>query len=134
MAGTGALKHTWSTSIKNDSGTAVVNEAAVVITGDDEVNFSESLPVAADKIEIPIAVTVAKIKSAYVTSSQAATIYTNSDTGAGGQVIELEANKSVAWHDGMESACPFTPDITTVFVKNNGAAVAVIKGGFLLSK
>ena len=139
MATVPNLKHTWSTTIKNDAGAAVVADPPLVITADAEVNFCVQIP-AGETAEIDCAVDITKIKSAFVSCTQAADVFTNSSDGTGGQHIALvppagaTVPTSVSWHVGMIAANPFTPTITKFFVKNNGAVLATARGGFLLQE
>jgi hypothetical protein len=138
MATTPNVKHTWSTTIKNDSGAAVVADPPIVITADAEVNFSVLIPVG-ETAEVDAAVDVTKIKSAFVTCTQSADVYTNDSTGSTGQHIVLTVGgaapvPSVYWHTGMITDCPFTPTITKFFIKNNGSVAATARGGFLLQE
>ncbi len=126
-----SLKHTWSTQIKNDAGAAVTTDAPLVILGEAEVNFYVEVAASGTE-EIDVAVTVADIQSGFLSSDKAVTIDTNASNGAGGQEIELTANKAFAWNTQMTFANPFTPNITKIFVHNNGATTAKVRGGFLV--
>jgi len=133
MAVTPNVKHTWTTSIKNDSGTAVVADPPLVITADAEVNWAVQVP-AGEVAEVDAPITVANIKSAFITSNQPVTVDTNATDGTGGQVIPIAAGKSVAWNNQMTTVCPFTPDITKFFIHNTGTALATVRGGFLVQE
>lgn len=134
MAVSPNLKQTWQTSIKNDSGAAVVADPPLVITYKDEVNFCVIIP-PTETAEIDKAVTVANIQSAFITGNQPCDVYTNSADGTGGQHLVLDPNgnpkvPSIFWHVGMGTPNPFTPDITKFYVKNNGTANAVVRASF----
>jgi hypothetical protein len=80
---------------------------------------------------VDITITVAKIISGFVNQTTAGTLYTNSSTGSGGQIITLTANTSLAWNNTMITANPFTPNITKFYANNPGGTAAVCRGGFL---
>jgi hypothetical protein len=134
MATTPNLKHVWATTIKNDSGAAVVADPPLVVIFNAEENFCVQIP-AGETAEIDCAVDVTKIKSAFITCTQSADVYTNDGTGSTGQHIVLVVGgaspvPSVYWHNGMITANPFTPAITKFFIKNNGTVAATARGGF----
>lgn len=128
------LKHTWQTSIKNDSGAAVMADAPLIIQGNAEVNGSEVVTAGASNVEIDCTVTVAKIVSGFISSTQDVTVHTNATDGTGGQTIALTANKALAWNNASPGmgACPFTPNITKFYVNNAGSKDATVRFGFLL--
>ena len=128
---TSNLKHTWNTSIKNDSGSSVMADPPLVIVGDAEVNFS-TIVAAGETAEIDAPVTVANIQSGFLTSTKDVTIKTNAVDAAGGQTLVVPAGKSVAWNNTQSTANPFTPNITKFFIHNAGAVAATVRGGFLL--
>ena len=127
------VKHTWSTSIKNDSGSAVVADPPLVITGDAEVNFAVQVP-AGETAEVDAAITVADILSGFITGNQNIQVSTNASDGSGGQVLTIAAGKTLSWNNQQGTVSPFTPNITKFFIKNNGAALATVRGGFLLQE
>jgi len=134
MALTPSIKHTWTKSIKNDSGAAVVADPPLVVIGTAEHNFEVQVP-AGETDEIDMPVTVSKIVSAFVSSTQPGTISTNAADGTGGQVITFTApTKAVTWNNTEITACPFTPNITKFFCHNTGTTTATFRGGFLLSE
>src|SRR5689334_21758292 len=126
------IKHTCTFAVKNDSGAAVTPNPPLVITGDAEANFAQVLNAGETNVEVDITVTAGKILSGFVNSTQACTMYTNSTTGSGGQVITLQANVSVSWNNSMATPCPFTPTITKFFLNNPSGTTATERGGFLL--
>lgn len=129
MAITGNLKHTWSTSIKNDSGAAVVADPPVIVPFDDESNGSVKIPTG-ETAEVDVIVDVSTIQSAFITSDKDVTVKTNAVDAAGGQTIEILAGKSANWNVFMSTANPFTPDITKMFIHNASGAVATVRWGF----
>ena len=127
------LKHTWSTSVKNDSGAAVLADPPTVIIGDREANFAVSVN-PGQTVEVDADITVLKIVSGFVSSDQAVTVNTNAADGSTGQSIALAAAKAFSWNNatpGMGSN-PFTPNITKFYCINAGAKIANVRGGFLI--
>lgn len=133
MATAPNVKHTWTLSIKNDSGAAVVADPPLIITADAEVNFAVQIP-AGETAEIDAPITVANIKSCFLSTSQAGTLNTNASDGSGGQTMALVASRAVTWNDTLGTACPFTPNITKFFITNSGSVVMNCRGGFLLQE
>jgi hypothetical protein len=128
---TSNLKHTWSTSIKNDSGTAVLADPPLVIVGDAESNFS-TIVAAGETAEVDIPITVANIQSGFITATKDVTVKTNAADASGGQTIVVPAGKSVAWNNTQTTVNPFTPNITKFFIHNAGSLASTVRGGFLL--
>jgi len=126
-----ALKHTWTTQIKNDAGAAVTTDLPVVIQGEAEINFYVECAASGTQ-QIDVAVDVSEIKSAFISSDKDVEIDTNATNGAGGQTITLAANKAFAWNNQMTFVNPFTPDITAIYVHNAGLTTAKVRGGFLV--
>lgn len=65
-----------------------------------------------------------QLKLVYIASDLPLVIETNSNTGAGGQVINLEANKPLLWYDGCGLPNPFTADVTALYLTNVNASTA----------
>src|SRR6266478_5253179 len=114
------LKHTWTTNIKNDSGTAVVADAALIVPGNAESNFSVLVDSSATE-EVDLIVPVAAIQSGFITCTKAPmTIHTNAADGTGGQTIVLTVGRTFSWNNQQATTNPFTPDITKFFITNTG--------------
>ena len=133
MSITPNVKHTWTTSIKNDSGSAVVSDPPLVLTADAEENFAVQIP-PGETAEVDIAITVDDIVSAFIAADHDVAVSTNAADHSGGQLINVPANQSVSWHNQMKTTNPFTPDITKLFIHNAGTAIAKVRGGFLLQE
>jgi hypothetical protein len=131
MAGTALLKHTWKTTITNDTGAATLGDS-VVIVGSNEFNEKITVP-AGGTAEIDCgSLAYAKMKSLFLVMDQPGEINTNAADATGGQTIALEANKAVAWNSGMPMANPITANITKIFVTNSSSKDATFRAGFLL--
>lgn len=128
---TSNVKHTWTLTIKNDSGAAVIADPPLVITGDAEVNAS-TIVNPSETAEVDVAVTVSKIVSGFINTTQNATVNTNAADATGGQSFSMVAGKSVAWNNSMTGSNPFTPNITKFYVINAGTKALTFRAGFLL--
>ena len=129
-----SLKHTWTTTIKNDAGGAVTSDNPLVLTGESETNFYVDVA-ATSVVIVEVAVDVSNIISGFLTSDKDITIFTNDATGATGQTITLLANKAFAWNNTMTFTNPFTVDITKFYCDNDpGATLAKVRGGFLTNQ
>lgn len=124
-------KHTYSLSVRNDSGGTVV-ASTTTYEDDSESNFAETAT-AGDTLEIDLPVDVSKIVSFYVYSDKALTLNTNSNLSPD-QTFALEAKKPLWWNTDANGANPLTIDVTKLYFDNTlGALDASVKGGFLLN-
>jgi len=131
---TPVIKHTWTTSIKNDSGAAVVADPPLVCLGTAEHNFEIQVAAGATE-EVDMPVTVADIVSGFLSSTQPGTVKTNAADAAGGQTFTfVSPTKAVTWNNALATACPFTPNITKFFCHNTGSVAATFRGGFLMQE
>lgn len=139
--------HTYTRAIKNDSGTAVVADPAIVVSGDAEINIGggskgvgPGVVAPATTLEIDAPVLVSKLQSLFLTSDNPVDVYTNDSIGATGQHIVLTGtsggNPSVTWNnlDVPAIVCPLTPTITKWFIKNSGTKPATFRAGFILQE
>lgn len=133
MATTPLIKHTWTTSIKNDTGTNVISDSQV-ITGSDEANFKVTVT-AGTTAEIDCGtIPVAAMVSLFFESNVAVTVNTNSADGSFGQTIALAAAQGFTWNNTLPHVNPVTSDITKIFVTNAGNKDATFVAGFLLNQ
>jgi len=125
-----SLKHTWTTSIKNDAGAAVVSESEVV-TGNQEDNFNDVAAASSTKHISVGSVVKANLQSFYVFSDKNVTLKINSSSTPD-QTVSLIANRAYAWKTTDPGSNPLTPGtITDLYFVNAGGTDANIKGGFL---
>ena len=134
-------KHTWSTAVKTDNGNGPID--SIDLYGSAEQNIGgnvagqKGLQVGiGDVEEVDLAITVANIVSFFIKPTQNMRVRTNSET-APAQVFELTANKAFGWNNAdipQPSANPLTTNITKLFFYNEGAAIATVTGGFLLTQ
>ncbi len=128
MAG---IKHSISTTYKNDAGNSVVSDV-LVLTAAAEENFREVV-LAGATLEIDLRVDVSQIVSFFIESTQAVGFDTNAVGGAGGQTMQLAAKVALAWNNTDQiNVNPLTVDTTKLFFINAGATDATVVGGFLL--
>ena len=132
MAGAALLKHTWKTSISNDTGGAALAGDPLIILGSNE--FNESISIAAGQTaEIDCgSLAFGKMVSLFLVATGAVEVDTNALGGAGGQVINLAANKAYSWNNTMPTSNPVTANITKIFVINSGIVTVTFKAGILL--
>jgi hypothetical protein len=135
------LTHTWTQSIKNDTGSAVAS-GSLVVSGDTE--FNQKIKLAYNETAEVDCGTLgyAKMVSLFMTSDSPVTVHTNAADGSGGQTIALNPNAAWAWNNTVPGACPITANITKIFVTyndSNATAAQQAKGatfrcGFLMSE
>ena len=132
MASTPVIKHTWTQSIKNDSGAAVMADPPLIILGDSEANAGIQVP-ANTTIEIDITVAFANIVSFFFTLDQGGTVNTNASDGTGGNTFTLVAGVSKSWNNTITGVTnPITINITKIFVHNSSSTkTANFKAGIL---
>ena len=110
------LTHQWTTSIKNDTGTAVVPGSTVTISGDSEFNEKISLTYG-QTAEIDCgALAFADMVSLFMVCNGNVSVNTNASDGAGGQTILVSKNSAYAWNNTQPVANPITANITKIFV------------------
>jgi hypothetical protein len=128
MAG---IKHTWTTTVKNDTGANVIGDVDI-LTAAAEENFSITVAGGNTTGEVDIDVDVSQIVSFFIESSVAVTLHTNT-TPAGAQDFDLAAKKALGWNaNDTVNVNPLTTDITKLYFVNAGTSSATIVGGFLL--
>lgn len=132
MAATPLIKHTWTTSVKNDSGAAVLADAQV-ITGTNEFNQGiQVAPASTSEMDCG-SLPFAKMISLFLNCDQAVSVFTNAADGTGGQVIALSANKAWDWNNTLPTSNPVTANITKIYVTNSGTKVANFRAAFLMN-
>src|SRR6266581_1346524 len=134
-------KHTWSFSVKSDSGGGPVD--SLVISAPTEVNIGNQGTAStcqggiADVVRQPnLNIKAANLQSFFIESDQPMRVRTNAASGLGGQEFILAAKKAMGWNNkdlphGVVN--PITVDITDLYFYNLGAAIANVQCGFLLS-
>ncbi len=121
-----AFTHTILRSYTDVSGKPISYSEA--ITDDSEIpSFDGSIVAAGANVQIHVALTKANLKSVVMKCDQAVTIYTNDlSSGSPQDTIPLTAGQAKIWTlqtDGS-GACPFSDNVTTMYVSNPGGTVA----------
>jgi hypothetical protein len=115
---------THSRSVSLTSGGNLVGAASDSQTGDAEVGFSDTIAISTNK-EVDLAFAYAKVKSfAFYSPDGAVTLFTNANDGGGGNTLAIPAGLTV-WNANDAGACPFSHDVTKLFVDNASATKAV---------
>jgi len=103
-------------------GTAV--SQSVTKTGTGSLDIREAIADETTDGEVAYVVDVSQLVAVFILSDQALTIETN-DGAAPQETISLAAGVPLMWHDGLADAgCPFSDDITALFVTNASGAIA----------
>lgn len=97
----------------------------VSATADAELNLDPTAAAEATT-EVAAAFAYADIVGFFIVSDQDATLLTNS-SGAPDDTIELTANTPIVWYAGCGYDCPFTADVTSLFVTVAGTTAAAVK-------
>lgn len=99
------------------------------ITGNSERNFDQSVPIAANT-QYFLPFTRSKMLSLAIKSDQDVTIYTNAaSSGSPTDTITVKAGVVREWSlasNGL-AACPFTADVTSLYVTNASPAAAALQ-------
>jgi hypothetical protein len=134
-------KHTWSTSVRTDSGSGPVDSIDIYFSTEQNIGGNavgqKGLQVGVSSVEeIDIVVTVANIVSFFLKSTQNMRVRVNSETSPA-QEFQLTANKALGWNNAdipQPSSNPLTTNITKLFFYNEGTATASVIGGFGLTQ
>jgi hypothetical protein len=115
-----ALTHRVSTSVRTNAGTVTTH--AYTLSGTHEYNLEiEDKAIGTDTAQ-DFTADVSTIVSLVISATTAMTLETNSNTGAGGDVLTLVANEPIVWNttieDTLGTACPLTLDVTSLFITN----------------
>jgi hypothetical protein len=115
------ITHSRTISLSSDG--QLVGAGTDAQTGDAELNFNDSIAISTNK-EVDLAFAYAKVKSFAMYAAGAVTLYSNANNGSGGDTLAIPAGLTV-WNANDLTACPFTIDVTKLFVHNASASVAV---------
>lgn len=116
--------HTIGVTYKSDAGT--IASTTEQFTGDGEADYDGVIPNNATNIEIDVVVPHAAIRSMVLFAAVAMTVKTNSSS-VPDDTINIAAGTQVVWNTNHEEACPFTVDVTKLFVTNPGAVAGAFK-------
>jgi hypothetical protein len=130
-----AVVHNILRQYKTPSGAAI--QLAEAPSGNAESNLNDSAPIAANH-QYFRTYTRSKLLSLCISASDAITIYTNNPSGSSPQdtiAIPAAPGQTLIWTlaaDGL-SKCPFSADVTTVYVTNATAAAVPFSISALLA-
>jgi|SRR5580692_3340051 hypothetical protein len=123
-----ATIHTALRQYKDTSSTPI--QLQETITGDAEYNLNVASLAVAANTEFLLAYTRANLQSLCIYASGAVTVYTNApSTGAPQDTIPLVGGQALIWTlqtDGL-SKCPFSSNVTAVYVTNAGSGAVQFK-------
>lgn len=130
-----AITHTILRQYKDQGPTPI--SLSESISGNTERNLDvAAVPIAANT-QYVFAVTRANLLSVCLYAADALTVYTNNPSGSSPQdTIALVAGQTLVWTlatDGL-SKCPFSGNVTTVYVTNATAATVALKIRSLLNQ
>lgn len=116
--------HTTGITYKSDAGT--ITSTTETFTGDVESDYDGVIAPSTTNAEIDISVIKNNIKSMVLFSNVAVTLKVNSSSVPDDTIV-LPAGGQVVWNTNHPEACPFTVDVTKIFVTNGGTAAATLK-------
>jgi hypothetical protein len=119
-----AFTHKIGQTYSSDAGT--VSSVTRTYTCDAEHNFDGVIATGAVNAEIDVAVTKAAIKTMMLSSTQAVTVKTNSSSSPQ-ETINLTAGQLLMWTVDDTAACPFSADVTKMYVTNASGKDATFK-------
>src|ERR1035437_2230491 len=100
------------------------------VDGDGNLSFDNAATIAgAAQIEIDLAFPYAKVKSSLAVATRAVTIFSNAVAGVGGDTLVIPAGGGLAWNENDLDACPFTINVTKLYVTNGHATLGILAGG-----
>ena len=89
--------------------------------------FSDSVPAGTVAMPVKIACLKTAITGVVIGASQPAHIFTNNATeGSATDVFIVSPNNDIQWSSTSPTACPFTANITEIFVTVPGATAATV--------
>jgi len=122
---------THKTGITYSSDAGTITSTTETFQGDGESNYDGSIPANTTNGEIDVVVPHTPIRSLVLFSSVDVTLKTNSSS-VPDDTIALKGGSQVVWNTNHPEACPFTTDVTKIFITNAGAAAATVKIRVLL--
>jgi|SRR5579871_1163089 len=117
------ISHTATRTYKNQGGTARTLQET--ISGVSEANHAVTVAASTTNQATGWTYTQANLKSLSITSDQAITIKTNS-TGSPQDTIAIAAGQVLIWTLATDliARCPFSNDVTNVYITNAGGTAA----------
>jgi len=126
--------HSWTLQVKPSGLPSLPADQPTVVTGQYSIDVDDTVLAGQTSQVFAGSITAAKIISYVIHSSQvAATVNTNSISGAGGQSFALGAAKAQGWNNVMPNINnPITTDITGIWVVNADTKDTVFRASFLM--
>jgi len=121
MAFTHTVRQTWTSP--NGS---VELQGSVSETANAERNAQLAIAGTTADQQFDLDVLFAKLKSVFLLSTIDLTIETNATDATGGNTIELVANVPFYWCNSSGLACPFTANVTTMYVTPGGSVAGTL--------
>jgi hypothetical protein len=107
-------------------------EVEVSVTAGQAILLDETIAKASTDLEIALAFAFAKLKAVIIEAVDTAlTIETNSGA-APDDTFVIPAGECLFWYDGCGATCPFTDDVTAIFVTEGNVAAGSLKGKLLI--
>ena len=119
-----SFTHTLTQSYATNVGT--VTSATLTFTGDSEDDLDVAVPANATNQNYAIGFTKSALQSLLITCDQAVTIKTNSSSSPQ-DTIALAANTPVIWYATSGATCPFSGNVTALYVTNPATVAANLK-------
>ena len=106
------------------NGSEQLTDTLDTVSGDGEAVFDDSIAATVEK-EVDLAFPFAKVKSVVMSSTKAATVRTNANhLGSPDDTIVIPAGGQVTWTENEAADCPFTVDVTKLYITNDHATLA----------
>ncbi len=98
--------------------------------GDGNLSYDNDATIAgAAQIEVDLAFPFAKVLAFCIVATRAVTVFSNAVNGAGGDTLAIPAGGVLTWNANDIEACPFTIDVTKLYVTNGHATLGILAGG-----
>lgn len=124
---TPTVTHTVTRTYKNQS--SIAHSLQETVTGSSEGNHAFQVAATTNNHATGYAYVQANLKSLSITSDQAVTLYTNAiSSGSPQDTIAIAAGQVLIWTLGTDliARCPFSGDVTNIYITNAGGTVANI--------
>ena len=120
--------HKRTTQYTTDEGR--IASVVETVAGDGSLLYDNDATIAgAAQIEIDLAFPFADVQSVCIVASRAVTVFSNAVNGAGGDTLVIPAGGVLSWNANDIEACPFTIDVTKLYVTNGHATLGILAGG-----
>lgn len=120
--------HKRLTQYSTDEG-RIANVVETVV-GDGNLSYDNDATIAgAAQIEIDLAFPFAQVLALCIVATRAVTVFSNAVAGVGGDTLVIPAGGVLTWDANDIEACPFTIDVTKLYVTNGHATLGILAGG-----